>query len=112
MNQSLPQLAYFVKAFTKGLLAGSLASLAVYGSIRLLFYGFSFTAWEEIRNILSIILTGGLITGVAVIAFLLLERAIIFSRISKLSLSPLLAKKIGAATIFIFSFGFLVKRML
>ncbi|MEP6676308.1 MAG: hypothetical protein ABJA78_14185 [Ferruginibacter sp.] len=111
MNQQLP-LQYFAKAFSKGMLLGALASLAVYGSIRLLFMGYAFTPLEELTNVCRIILTGGLITGFAVIAFLLLENIILFSRSNKFTLSPVFMKKISTTGLVIFAFGFLLKWML
>ena len=112
MNQTFPQLQYFAKAFLKGLLIGALASLAIYGSIRLLFLGVSFTTSEEIMNVLKIVFTGGSITGFAVIAFLLIESAIVYSKSTKLKLSPVFIKKMSTAALVIFAFGYLLKWMM
>ena len=72
-QQPLHKLA---KAFKTGFPAGVVLSLFVYAFARILFYEFTFTAWEEVVNFLKIIIAGGLMVSLAIVAFLILEMSI------------------------------------
>lgn len=64
------------KAFKTGFSAGVILSFFVYAFARLLFYEFTFTAWEEAVNFFKIIIAGGLMVSFTIGAFLMLEMAI------------------------------------
>ncbi len=106
------RLQHFSGPFKKGLILGAIASLAVYGCIRLLFFGYDFTLVEEVTNIFKIVLTGGLLTGCSVISFLLVESTIIYGRSKKFSFAPASIGRLGTAIAVIGAFGYLVKSMM
>ena len=89
-QQCLP----FLHGAKKGFIAGSLASFAIYACIRLLFYGFDFSAMEEICLFLKTTATGGAIVGMAVVIFLLIEKVIFHICSLKISFPSLHFKKV------------------
>lgn len=91
MKQS--QLQKLTGAFKQGFYAGTVLSFMVYVFARILFYEFTFTAWEEISNFFLIIVTGGLIVGAVVIAFLLMEMVLTYLSTVSISLPALSLKR-------------------
>ena len=73
-----PYLVKMTQAFRTGFPVGAMLALFVYAFARILFYEFTFTAWEEIVNFLQIIAAGGLMVSLAIISFLSLEMGLQF----------------------------------
>lgn len=73
-----PYLLKITQAFRTGFPVGAMLALFVYAFARILFYEFTFTAWEEIVNFLQIIVAGGLMVSMVIIAFLSLEMGLHF----------------------------------
>ncbi len=89
-QQCLP----FLNGAKKGFIAGTLTSFVIYGCIRLLFYGFDFSAMEEISLFLKTIGTGGSIVSIATVLFLLLERIFLHIGLADISFPSFHFKKV------------------
>lgn len=88
---------HFLKVAFKSFIVGAVTCLCFYTVIRVMFWDFQFSLTEELANLATIVVRGGLMFTAAAVIFLLIEKAALRFNLVKVSIEEAPSNMLVAA---------------